>query len=188
MSGARAAFLDRDGTLIEDLDYLADAERVRLLPGVAAGLRALRDAGYRLIVVTNQSGIARGLIRPDEYERVRRRIDELLAAEGVALDGVYHCPHHPDITGPCTCRKPGLGLYQEAAAEHGLDPARSVFIGDKPGDVAPAAAWGGQAILVRTGYGRDSERRVAPAVTVVDDFPAAVAHVLGQAPERSAAG
>ncbi len=188
MRGAPAAFLDRDGTLIEEREYLAEPEQVRLLPGVAAGLRALRDAGYRLIVVTNQSGIARGLIRPDQYEGVRRRIDALLAAEGVALDAVYHCPHHPDITGPCPCRKPGLGLYRQAVAEHGIDPARSVFIGDKPGDVAPAGAWGARGVLVRTGYGRTSEPRVGPSVAVVDDFAAAVAHVLGPAAERPGTG
>src|SRR5690606_29243792 len=130
-----AVFLDRDGTLIEERSYLADPDGVTLLPGVVTGLQALHEAGYLLMVVTNQAGIARGLIRAVDYERVRQRLDEMLARSGVALDGVYVCPHHPAITGPCDCRKPGLALYQQAAAEHDIDLARSAFIGDKPGDV-----------------------------------------------------
>lgn len=174
-----AVFLDRDGTLIEERSYLADPEGVTLLPGVAAGLEALQHHGYRLIVVTNQSGIARGLIRPEGYELVRRRLDALLADHGVVLDGVYVCPHHPSITGPCDCRKPGLALYRQAAAEHDLDFARSVFIGDKPSDVEPARALGGRAILVRTGYGRTSEGAVDASAEVADDFAHAVELVLG---------
>jgi D-glycero-D-manno-heptose 1,7-bisphosphate phosphatase len=171
-------FLDRDGTLIEERSYLADPEGVRLLPGVVAGLQALRDAGYLLIVVTNQSGIARGLIRAVDYERVRQRLDELLARHGVRLDGVYVCPHHPAITGPCECRKPGVALYRRAAADHDIDLDGSVFIGDKPGDVEPAAALGGRAILVRTGYGRTSEGAIDASVAVAEDFAAAVDLVL----------
>jgi D-glycero-D-manno-heptose 1,7-bisphosphate phosphatase len=149
-----AVFLDRDGTLIEERSYLADPEGVTLLPGVAAGLEALQHHGYRLIVVTNQSGIARGLIRPEGYELVRRRLDALLADHGVVLDGVYVCPHHPSITGPCDCRKPGLALYRQAAAEHDLDFARSVFIGDKPSDVE-RARWA----AVRSSSGRGTGAR-----------------------------
>jgi len=173
-----AVFLDRDGTLIEERSYLADPDGVTLLPGVVTGLQALHEAGYLLIVVTNQSGIARGLIRAVDYERVRQRLDEMLARSGVALDGVYVCPHHPAITGPCDCRKPGLALYQQAAAEHDIDLARSAFIGDKPGDVEPASSLGGRAILVRTGYGRTSESAVDADVAVADDFAGAVAMVL----------
>lgn len=175
---APAVFLDRDGTLIEERSYLADPDGVRLLPGVAEGLRALRAAGYRLIVVTNQSGIARGLITPDQYERVRDRLHDLLNRAGVRLDGVYHCPHHPEITGPCDCRKPGLALYRRAATEHDVDLARSVFVGDKPGDIEPAAALGGRGILVRTGYGRSSEGSVDASVDIANDFGAAVERIL----------
>jgi len=173
-----AIFLDRDGTLIEERSYLADPDGVTLLPGVVAGLQALHKAGYLLIVVTNQSGIARGLIRAVDYERVRQRLDEMLARSGITLDDVYVCPHHPAITGPCDCRKPGLALYQQAAAEHDIDLARSVFVGDKPGDVEPAASLGGRAILVRTGYGRTSEPAVDADVAVADDFTDAVAIAL----------
>lgn len=180
--GRPAVFLDRDGTLIEERSYLADPAGVRVLPGVVDGLRALRAAGYKLIVVTNQSGIARGLISEAQYERVRRRLDALLTLGGAALDGVYHCPHHPAITGVCGCRKPGVELYERAAADHAIDLRRSAFVGDKPADVEPAAVLGGRGILVRTGYGVMSESSVAPDVRVADDFAAAVALILAEAP------
>lgn len=185
---APAVFLDRDGTLIEERSYLADPDGVRLLPGVVDGLRALGAAGYRLIVVTNQSGIARGLITPDQYERVRARMHEQLARHGVRLDGIYHCPHHPSITGPCDCRKPGVALYRRAAAEHDLDLERSVFVGDKPSDVEPAAVLGGRGILVGTGYGRTSAGSVDASVAVVRDFAAAVERILKDAPRDGAGG
>lgn len=149
----RAAFLDRDGTIIEERNYLADPDGVELIDGVVEALRTLREEGFALIVVTNQSGIARGLITPEEYDAVERRVAELLAREGVELDGVYHCPHHPDFTGPCECRKPGLGLYLRAADEHGLESRGSLFVGDRVTDLLPALELGGRGWLVRTGYG-----------------------------------
>jgi D-glycero-D-manno-heptose 1,7-bisphosphate phosphatase len=173
-----AAFLDRDGTLIVERNYLADPAGVELLPGAAAGLRRLAEAGYALVLVTNQSGIARGLFGDADFGAVQRRMAELLAAEGVRLDGVYHCPHHPDFSGPCTCRKPAPGLFVRAAAELGLDPARSVYIGDRLADVLAAGELGGRAFLVRTGYG-DAERDRAPAwVRVASGLEAAAAMAL----------
>jgi D-glycero-D-manno-heptose 1,7-bisphosphate phosphatase len=174
-----AAFIDRDGTIIVERHYLADPAGVELIAGAAAALGALRDAGYRLIVVTNQSGIARGLISPEEYAAVERRLGELLAAEGVELDGVYHCPHHPDHGGECRCRKPGTALYRRAAAEHGVDLNASVYIGDRESDVLPAFEFGGEGYLVRTGYGAAEEARVGAEVRVVADLAAAAVAVLG---------
>lgn len=165
-----AAFLDRDGTLILERHYLADPDGVELIPGATAALAALREAGYALVVVTNQSGIARGLITPEEYEAVHTRLAELLAAEGVHLDAVYHCPHHPEHSGPCDCRKPGLALYRRAAEEHGLDLARSIYVGDKVSDVLPALALGGAGYLVRTGYGEGEAGRAPEGVRVVGDL------------------
>lgn len=179
--GRPAAFIDRDGTLIVERHYLADPEGVELIPGAGAALRALREAGYALIVVTNQSGIARGLIRPAEYEAVAARVAELLAAEGVELDGVYHCPHHPDHSGPCDCRKPGLGLYRRAAMEHRLDFGGSLFVGDRQSDVLPALALGGSGYLVQTGYGRGEGANAPERIVVVPDLAAAVSVHLGTA-------
>lgn len=173
-----AIFLDRDGTIVSERYYLSDPDRAELIPGAAAALRRFAAAGYGLVVVTNQSGIARGLYTLREFEAVQRRITQLLAAEDVALDGVYLCPHHPDFTGPCACRKPGVALFRRAAEELGIDVERSVFIGDRLKDVLPAATLGGRGILVRTGYGASQELDAPPYVDVVADVAAAAALVL----------
>ena len=148
MRGRQAAFVDRDGTIIRDADFVRDPKDVELLPGAAEAVKSLNDSGIAVIVVTNQSGIARGYLSADDYELVRRRLDELLAAEGARIDQTYMCPHLPEITGPCDCRKPGTALYARAIAEHGLDGKRSLFVGDRHRDVAPAAKFGGLGILL----------------------------------------
>ena len=149
MTDARpAAFLDRDGTIIVDVDYPSRPEDVELLPGAAAAIRRLNEHGVAAVVVTNQSGIARGLFDEAAYERVRARLDALLAADGARLDASYHCPHHPDFGSPCDCRKPGTALHERAAREMGLDPARSLYVGDRLRDVLPALRLGGRGILV----------------------------------------
>jgi D-glycero-D-manno-heptose 1,7-bisphosphate phosphatase len=168
------AFLDRDGTIIVEHDYLADPEGVDLVPGAAAAMNRLREAGFALIVVTNQSGIARGLYSLDDFHSVQARVEDVLHDEGVHLDGVYFCPHHPDFTGPCECRKPGLGMYRQAAEEHNLDLSKSVFIGDRIKDVQPAKAFGGLGILVRTGYGDEQAADAPPGSTIAADLTEAV--------------
>lgn len=144
----RAVFLDRDGTIIEDRRYLADAEGVTLLPGAARGLRRLAEAGYLLVVTTNQSGIARGMFGEAEFRAVQKRMESLLHAHGVTLDGVYHCPHHPDHTGPCDCRKPAPGMALRAARELDIRLTDSVFVGDRPRDVEAAPSLGARGILL----------------------------------------
>ena len=144
----QAALLDRDGTIIEDRHYLHDPGDVVLLPGAAAAIRRLSDAGVPSIVMTNQSGIARGIFPVESYRIVRRRVEELLAAEGAVLLDTFACPHHADFGLPCDCRKPDLGLYRRAAAAHGLDLSRCLFVGDRIRDVLPAIALGGAGILV----------------------------------------
>jgi histidinol-phosphate phosphatase family protein len=146
--GQPAAFLDRDGTIIHDARYLASPDDVRLLPGVAATMRRLNDAGILVIVVTNQSGIARHYLTVDDYERVRRELERLLAAEGAHIDATYLCPHHPEFGGPCLCRKPEVGLFQQAAVDHAVELTRSLFVGDRWRDVSPAIALGGLGVLV----------------------------------------
>ncbi len=143
-----AVFIDRDGTIIADAHYLADPAGVRLLPGASAAIARANMSGMLVIVVTNQSGIARGLITPAQYEAVRARTDRLLGEHGARVDATYHCPHWPAITGPCDCRKPGLGMYRTAAADFGIDLARSAFIGDRWRDVQPARETGGIGVLV----------------------------------------
>jgi D-glycero-D-manno-heptose 1,7-bisphosphate phosphatase len=146
--GRPAVFLDRDGTIIEDVGYLGDPDGVRLLPGAAEAIGRLNRARVPAVVVTNQSGIARGLLDEPAYAATRARLDQLLADHGARVDGHYHCPHHPDVTGPCECRKPGLLLYRRAAQDLGLELAASWWVGDRPRDVEPAAALGGRGILI----------------------------------------
>jgi D-glycero-D-manno-heptose 1,7-bisphosphate phosphatase len=144
----RAAFLDRDGTLIVDADFLARPEGVELIPGAADAVRRLNEAGVVVVVITNQSGIARGLLTEEDYARVEERVRLDFADAGARIDATYHCPHHPAITGQCSCRKPALGMYEQARDELGLDPATSLFVGDRWRDVGPGIALGGRAILV----------------------------------------
>jgi len=174
MAAARrpAAFLDRDGTLIVERHYLDRPEGVTLLDGAIEGLRMLRGQGRALVVITNQSGIARGLYDEAAYSAVQARFEAILAGHGIVLDGTWHCPHHPDFSGPCDCRKPGVRLFRDAAETLGIDPAASVYIGDRVRDVLPAFALGGTAILVGTGHGAAGET-VPPGVHRVADLPAA---------------
>ena len=176
-----AVFLDRDGTLVEERDYLDDPDDVELVPGAAEAIRRLRANGFLIVVVTNQSGIARGLYREEDYLAVRERLQELLERAGAGLDATYHCPHHPDFTGPCDCRKPGPGMYRRAVRDLGIDLERSWFVGDKTTDVEPARSLGGTGVLVLTGYGPESKENVAPDVRVVKDLPAAADLIIAQA-------
>ena len=148
MSGALAVFLDRDGTIIEDAGYLRDPADVHLLPGAAQAIAQLNQQGLVVVVVTNQSGIARHLLTEDDYNATERRVDELLALEGARLDAHYFCPHLPEMSGPCECRKPGSLLYRQAAERFGIDLSRSWWVGDRLRDVLPAEAFGGRGILV----------------------------------------
>jgi D-glycero-D-manno-heptose 1,7-bisphosphate phosphatase len=148
VSGRRAVFLDRDGTIIEDAGYLRDPAGVRLLPGAAHAIRQLNEHGFIVVVVTNQSGITRGLLTLDEYRATERRVDQLLTLDGARLDAHYFCPHLPELSGPCDCRKPGSLLYRQAAERFGIDLSRSWWVGDRLRDVLPAESLGGRGILV----------------------------------------
>ncbi len=177
-----AVFVDRDGTVIREREYLSDPDGVDLVPGAVEGLRMLQEAGYAVVIVTNQSGIARGLYGEAEYRAVAREVARRLAGAGVRVVGSYYCPHHPEFTGPCECRKPATGLFRAAAAEHGLDLARSVYVGDRIRDVVPALELGGRAVLVRTGYGAGEAAEAPASVAVVEDLTGAAALVVP--PER----
>ena len=149
MSGGKGAvFLDRDGTIIVDVGFARTPDQVRLIPGTARAIHRLNETNWPVVVVTNQSGIARGLLTNEDYDAVRDSLNALLAGEGARIDASYMCPHHPDFTGACECRKPGALLFRRAAQEHGLDPRSSWFVGDKLRDVTPARAFGGRGVLV----------------------------------------
>ena len=179
-----AAFLDRDGTIIRDASYIRDPRDVELLPGAADAIRRLNERKIAVIIVTNQSGIARGLLGVEDYNAVRRRLEDLLGAHGARIDASYMCPHHPDVTGPCDCRKPGLAMYRQAIAEHELAGGHSLFAGDRWRDVEPASAFGGIGILIEAESTPDDDRDRARqmAVEIVGSLGEAVDRFLAALP------
>jgi D-glycero-D-manno-heptose 1,7-bisphosphate phosphatase len=181
-----AVFLDRDGTLIEEVGYLDRLERVALYPFAVDAIRALNRAGLITVMVTNQSGVARGFFTEAVVEEVHGHIADLLAAGGAHLDAYYHCPHHPDgrvarFAVACHCRKPARGLVDRAVREFGVDPARSFTVGDRWADVGLARTVGGRGILVRTGYGAGEEHRAPDGLradVVVNNLVEAASWIL----------
>ncbi len=152
----RAIFLDKDGTLIENLPYNVDPAAIRLMPGAAEGLRMLIAAGYRVIIVSNQSGVARGYFREEALRGVEARLRDLLAVYDVPLAGFYFCPHHPvgiiaEYAVQCTCRKPEPGLIFRAACEHSIDLSQSWLVGDILNDVEAGRRAGCKTILIDNG-------------------------------------
>jgi D-glycero-D-manno-heptose 1,7-bisphosphate phosphatase len=166
MHARPTVFLDRDGTLLREVPYLADVERTELLPGVAEALGMLQRKGLQLIVVSNQSGVARGLLDEGLLVAIQERIDTLLAPSGTRLDGYYHCPHHPSVGVPperrrCRCRKPLAGLLERAAEDFSIDWERSVGVGDDVRDLQAFAARRLPSVLVGTGKGRTARQKLA---------------------------
>jgi D-glycero-D-manno-heptose 1,7-bisphosphate phosphatase len=182
---APGVFLDRDGTINEDSGYLADPSSLRLLPGVGPALRLLQERGFRLVVVSNQSGVARGYLTEAMLAEIHQRLERLLETEGVSLSGVYYCPHHPEGAPPyrqsCHCRKPQGGLVERAAREHKIDLSRSYVVGDQLVDVELARQSGMTAILVLTGQGKLAlESTHVQADHVAADLTAAARWILGR--------
>lgn len=157
-------FLDRDGTIIVDSHYLSDPERVELLPGAADSIARLNSTGMPVLLVTNQSGIGRGMFNVADFERVQERLSDILQANGAHLDDVYVCPHAPDDD--CQCRKPAPALFQRAAREHGVDLASSFFVGDRIRDIRPGVEVGGTGFLIRGNREDDSVGTPAGVIEV----------------------
>jgi D-glycero-D-manno-heptose 1,7-bisphosphate phosphatase len=156
-----AVFLDRDGTVMEDAHYIKSPDQVRLIPGAAAAVRRINDANVPAIVVTNQSGIARGIFKIEDYEAVRRHFESLLEAEGAHIDASYYCPHHPSLTGPCDCRKPATKLFEDAMRDFRLDAKNVAYIGDRWRDVIASKKLGGRGIMISSHMTKDEDRRKA---------------------------
>ena len=174
----RAAFIDRDGTLIEERGDLGHPDGVALIPGSADAVRRLREAGLLAVLVTNQSGIARGLFTVSDFEAVQQRMMDLLDKEGVALDNVFFCRHHPDINGPCDCRKPADGMYRQAEREMSIDLSRSFYVGDRWRDIAVTEQVGGTGFLVRTGAGGQGAPPQAGSAVFVENLAQAADRIL----------
>ena len=169
-----AAFLDRDGVINEEVNYLHEPEKTVIVPGVAEALNLIHKHGYLAVIVTNQSGIARGMYGEPEMHSVHAKIKELLAADGAYFDAVYFCPHPP--AAECCCRKPKPGMLLQGAKDLGIDPAISFMVGDRAGDIAAGNTAGCKtSYLVRSGYGTETLKEGTPPVAVVvDDLLAAV--------------
>jgi histidinol-phosphate phosphatase family protein len=156
-----AVFVDRDGTIIEDAHYIKSPDQVRLLPGAGEAIRKINGAEIPVIVITNQSGIGRGLITVDDYKAVTERFHALLAEHGAHIDGSYFCPDHPARTGPSTCRKPATKMFENAIRDFALDPAKVAYIGDRWRDVAAATTLGGRGIMIHSPMTTDEDRSKA---------------------------
>jgi D-glycero-D-manno-heptose 1,7-bisphosphate phosphatase len=181
-----AVFLDRDGTLIDEVGYLDRLERLALFPYSIDAVRLLNRAGFRVVVVTNQAGVAHGMFEEQFVTDTHRYLDEKLAAAGARVDRYYYCPHHPNAAVEayrikCECRKPGTGMIRNAERELGLDIARSFVVGDRWLDIEMAQASGASGILVLTGYGKTEASRPREGVkadAVVANLIEATAWIL----------
>jgi D-glycero-D-manno-heptose 1,7-bisphosphate phosphatase len=184
-----AVFLDRDGTLIEEVGYLDRLDRMALFPWTVDAVRSLNRADLPVVVVTNQAGVARGFFDERFVADAHRHLSDRLAGGGAHVDGYYYCPHHPDAPLAdyrvrCECRKPLPGMLQEAGRALDLDLERSFVIGDRWLDIEMAAAVGARGVLVRTGYGRTEASRPRAglaAALIADNLIEAVSWVLGEA-------
>ncbi len=171
--------LDRDGTIIIDKHYLSDPDGVEILPNAEKGLKLMSQAGFGLIVVTNQSGIGRGYYSVQDMNSVNAKIEELLSKSSIKFDAIYHCPHAPDQE--CNCRKPATEMFDNAIAEFNLDPTQCYVIGDKLCDVELGLAKGASSILVRTGKGLTEEPKCTDKATyIADDLVDAANFILGE--------
>ena len=192
IQSAQSIFLDRDGTINEDTGYVSHPDELIIYPWAAEAVRLINEAGLMAFVVTNQSGVARGLYTEDTLHAIHERMRQELAREGARIDAIYYCPHHPGFGDPryrslCDCRKPRPGLLHRAAREHNLDLTRSFIIGDKASDMNLAANVGASGALVMTGYGRatqaEPERWPCEPAIVADDLLEAVRMILSRKEE-----
>ncbi len=170
-------FMDRDGTITEEMGYLKDAEKLRLIPRSGEAIRSLNEKEILAFVVSNQSGVARGYFTEETVKKIHRKLERLLKKEGTYLDGIYYCPHHPEF-GPskyrknCNCRKPKPGMLLKAAKRFNLDLKRCYVIGDKVEDIKLARNVGAREILVLTGYGQKSREKIRPDYIAQDLYQA----------------
>jgi histidinol-phosphate phosphatase family protein len=176
-----AVFFDRDGTLMEDAHYIKSPQLVKLLPGASRAVKRINDAGIRAIVVTNQSGIDRGIFTLDDYEAVKAQFEALLKAEGARIDASYFCPHHPGYTGACDCRKPATKMFEDAMRDFGLKPSNVAYIGDRWRDVAVSKRLGGRGIMISSPMTKDEDRKRATAdvIETAESITDAVDMLLG---------
>ncbi|MCD6501224.1 HAD family hydrolase [bacterium] len=177
-----AVFLDRDGTVIVDAHFLGDPERIEFLPGAVEAIKRLNEIGIEVVILTNQSGVAKGYLSIEQVEAVNARLLKLLEERGAKVAGIYYCPHHPEGSVPkyrldCWNRKPNPGMALQAAKEHGIDLRKSFVVGDKLSDMQLAHNIHAAGILVRTGEGAETESQLAGGEAVFDTLSNAVGYI-----------
>jgi D-glycero-D-manno-heptose 1,7-bisphosphate phosphatase len=156
----RAIFLDRDGVINKEVNYLSDPDDFMLLEGTIDALKLLKQKGFLLIVITNQAGIARGLFDEKTLKRIHKKMEIILNHEGIFLDDIYYCPHHPDFTGECDCRKPKPGMILRAKEKFNIDLGKSYMVGDTLNDINTGINANCRTILVLTGYGKEEQKNI----------------------------
>ncbi len=181
----RAVFLDRDGTVNEEVGYLSDLKQLRLISGAGAAIRKLNQTGWKVVLVTNQSGVARGYFTESFVREAHALLEQMLRTEGAKLDGIYYCPHHPTAgtspyTTECDCRKPGTGMIDRAVKDLAIDIQKSYVVGDKWSDVELGQRAGALTSLVRSGFAHDAEGNVRPGYLADPDY---TAHTITEAVE-----
>jgi D-glycero-D-manno-heptose 1,7-bisphosphate phosphatase len=182
-AGRAGVFFDRDGTLNEEVEYLSRPEQLSLIPGAAAAVRAVNMSGMAACVISNQSGIGRGLFSEADLGPIHDKLERMLARAGARLDGIYYCPHHPTAGIPpydveCDCRKPRTGMLRRAEGDLGIDLRRSFVVGDRLIDVQAGQSVGGKGILVLTGWGTRSREEITPGGVMPDFIAASVTEAV----------
>ena len=179
----RAVFLDRDGTINEEVSYLKSLDMLKLIPGVGAAIRQLNEAGFKVVIITNQAGVARGYFPESFVHETHELLTSMLRKDKATIDGIYYCPHHPtagnsELTVQCDCRKPSTGLLDRAAADLDIDLKQSFMVGDKWIDVEVGQRAGARSVLVRSGFAPDDPGNKRPEHLKDSDF---TAHDLAEA-------
>lgn len=170
-----AVFMDRDGTISEEIGYLKYPSDLKLLPEALDAIRLINKSQLKAVVITNQSGVARGYLSEEMLEEIHLKLKELLQEKGAYLDGIYYCPHHPEIGPPkyrkkCNCRKPSIGMLKLASRELKIDLSHSYIVGDKLTDIEPAHKIGAKGILVLTGYGKEELESINESTNKQPDY------------------
>jgi len=182
----KTVFLDRDGTIVDDVGYMNSPEQINFIPGSIAAIKKLNEAGYKVVVITNQAGVARGLITEDMLQTIDKTLHKHILSGGAHLDGIYYCPHHAEhghypYKQDCECRKPHPGLIKKAARDLNLDLSQSYMVGDKATDIEAGKRAGTKTIMVLSGRGNNEKGRLTdPADHVADNLQAAVTWLLKQ--------
>ena len=160
----KAIFLDRDGVINKEVNYLSDPKNFEVIEGSIKALKILKQKKFLLIIITNQAGIARGLFSEETLKAIHHKMIKILEQDNIKLDDIFYCPHHPEFTGPCDCRKPKPGMILEAQSKHNIDLTKSYMVGDTLNDIQTGRSAGCRTVLVLTGYGKEEQKKIGAIV------------------------